>query len=199
MCGLSIGDRYLVLDPASLAGHASMHRKGGRMWHPTDHMLGLRRNGVNHVGMEGSFRHQGHSEPVRKTTRSVRGLDARRATPELTLQPGEAFPLVLSSYAPDRPALGYAVRAIQYARSGAFTGLVGGQTFVVGEVEGFTPRRPVRRKGSIWPWVIASGTLLLLAAVLGRRAKVGHWRGLKSNKKESAGAVLRAKRELPVR
>src|SRR5829696_1195084 len=45
-----------------------MHRKEGRMWYPTDHMLGLRRNGVNHVGMEGSFRHQGHSEPVRKTT-----------------------------------------------------------------------------------------------------------------------------------
>lgn len=99
-------------------------------------------------------------------------LDPSTATPELPLQPGEALPFVLS-YTPDRRGGGYAVRALQYARAGGSTRLVGGQTFVVGEVEGFTSRRSERRKGSIWPWVIASGTLLLLGTVLVQRAKSG--------------------------
>jgi hypothetical protein len=96
-------------------------------------------------------------------------LDARRATPELTLQSGESLPFVLS-YSPDPPAPGYAVRAIQFAQSGILKGLVGGQTFVVGEVEGFTPRRAARGKGSMWLWVIALATLLLIAAVVWQAA-----------------------------
>ena len=42
------------------------------MWYPTDHTLGLQRNGVNHVGMETPFRgQQGFTEPVAGNTYPV--------------------------------------------------------------------------------------------------------------------------------
>ena len=45
------------------------------MWYPTDHMLGLQRNGVNHVGMETPFRNrpQAYTAPVQSTTYPVTG------------------------------------------------------------------------------------------------------------------------------
>jgi hypothetical protein len=99
-------------------------------------------------------------------------LDSADAMPELTLQPGETLPLELS-YAPDRRDRGYAVRATQYEREGAFRRLVGGQTFVIGEVAGFTSRRRPVAKDATWPWLVASGALLLLIAMLGGRARPG--------------------------
>jgi aryl-phospho-beta-D-glucosidase BglC (GH1 family) len=41
------------------------------MWYPTDHVLGLPRNGVNHVGMETPFRTKNVTEPVQFTTYPV--------------------------------------------------------------------------------------------------------------------------------
>jgi hypothetical protein len=92
-------------------------------------------------------------------------LDPATAMPELTLQPGETLPLGLW-YALDRRDRGYAVRATQYEREGALRRLVGGQTFVVGEVAGFTSRPRPLGKDAAWRWVVASGALLLLIAVL---------------------------------
>jgi hypothetical protein len=41
------------------------------MWYPADHVLGSRRNGVNHVGMETPFWAQGKTEPERTKTYPV--------------------------------------------------------------------------------------------------------------------------------
>jgi len=104
-------------------------------------------------------------------------LDAAMGIPHLDLRPGEALRFGLS-YILERSARGYAVRAIQYAREGATRKVIGGQMFIAGEVAGFTNRRPPRHRtptpperGLMWPWVIAAGSLALLAALLGNRTK----------------------------
>jgi hypothetical protein len=97
-------------------------------------------------------------------------IDPAAAIPEISLQPGETLPLGLS-YAADPHDRGCAVRAIQFEREGAFRRLVGGQTFVIGEVEGFTSHRRTLARDTTWPWLVGSGALLLLIAVFGGRAK----------------------------
>jgi len=99
---------------------------------------------------------------------SLAVIDPADAMPELTLQPGETLPVELS-YAPDARDRGAAVRAIQYEQMGACRRLVGGQTFVVGEVDGFTSRRRGLSTHSPWPWLVAWGALFLAVATLGGR------------------------------
>ncbi|MEK6325050.1 MAG: cellulase family glycosylhydrolase [Acidobacteriota bacterium] len=101
---------------------------------------------------------------------TFRVLDIATGIPRLDLRPGEVLPFGLE-YVPDQEAKGYAVRAIQFSLEGASRKTIGGQTFVAGEVEGFTTRQERRRRGSWWPWVIVSGSLLLLIALLGKGRK----------------------------
>ncbi|HEV7800409.1 MAG TPA: cellulase family glycosylhydrolase [Burkholderiales bacterium] len=98
---------------------------------------------------------------------TFRVLDIATGIPHLDLRPEEALPFALA-YVPDREVKGYAVRVTQFSLDGASRKPIGGQTFVAGEVEGFTTRRARRRGGSYWPWAIAAGSLLLLLALLGR-------------------------------
>ena len=93
-------------------------------------------------------------------------LDPSAALPDLTLQPGEILPVELS-YAPDVRHRGGAVRAIQYEQMGTYRRLVGGQTFVIGEVDGFTSHRRGLSPQSPWPWLVAWGALFLLVATVG--------------------------------
>ncbi len=84
---------------------------------------------------------------------TFRVLDIATGIPHLHLRPGEVFPFGLE-YVPDQEAKGYAVRAIQFSMEGASRKTIGGQTFVTGEVEGFTTR-PVegRCSCSCWRWL----------------------------------------------
>jgi hypothetical protein len=86
------------------------------------------------------------------------------------VQPGEFLPFALE-YVPDEDAKGYAVRAIQYSVEGKDRKAIGGQTFIAGEVQGFTTRRERRRRASFWPWVAASISLLVLITLLGEGRK----------------------------
>lgn len=86
---------------------------------------------------------------------TFRILDIATGIPHLHLRPGEVFPFGLE-YVPDQEAKGYAVRAIQFYLEGASRKTIGGQTFVAGEVEGFTTRAERRCRGSCWPWVRVS-------------------------------------------
>ena len=103
---------------------------------------------------------------------TFRVLDIATGIPHLDLGPGEVLPFELE-YVPDQEAKGYAVRASQFSLEGASRKEIGGQTFVAGEVEGFTRRPERRRRGSWWPWVAVSVLLLLLIALLvkGRKKK----------------------------
>lgn len=83
---------------------------------------------------------------------TFRVLDIATGIPHLRLRPGEVLPFGLE-YVPDQEAKGYAVRAIQFSLEDASRKTIGGQTFVAGEVEGFTTRPERRRRGSCWPWV----------------------------------------------
>jgi hypothetical protein len=66
-----------------------------------------------------------------------RVLDVAVGIPRLDLRPGEVV-VFERAYVPGREGKGHAVRAIQSAYDGAFRKTIGGQTFVVGDVEGFT-------------------------------------------------------------
>jgi hypothetical protein len=68
---------------------------------------------------------------------TYRVLELARGIPELRVRPAEALALALT-YAPDEPGRGYALRATQTVFEGVSPGIVGGQTFVVGEVDGFS-------------------------------------------------------------
>lgn len=103
---------------------------------------------------------------------TFRLLDIATGIPHLDLRPGEVISFGLA-YVPNREAKGYAVRAIQFSLDGVFRKTIGGQTFVAGDVEGFTTPQERRHKGSCWPWVIVGGSLLLLLALLGRGRKTG--------------------------
>jgi sugar lactone lactonase YvrE len=97
-------------------------------------------------------------------------LDIATGISHLKLRPGEVLPFGLE-YVPDHEAKGYVVRATQYSLAGASRKTIGGQTFVAGDVEGFTTTPERRRRSSFWPWVIIPASLLLLIALLGRRRK----------------------------
>jgi hypothetical protein len=79
---------------------------------------------------------------------TFRVLDIATGIPRLDLRPGEVLSFGLE-YMPDREAKGYAVRAIQFALEGASQKAIGGQTFVAGEVEGFTTRQERYRRADI--------------------------------------------------
>jgi hypothetical protein len=104
---------------------------------------------------------------------TFRVLDTATGIPRLHLGPGEVLHFGLE-YVPDQEAKGYAVRAIQFSLEGASQKTIGGQTFVAGEVEGFTTRQKRHRRGSWWPWVTVSVSLLLLIVLLakGRKKKI---------------------------
>lgn len=57
------------------------------------------------------------------------------------VRPGEELPFGVEWTAEKDDSPGYVVRAVQYALEGAQPVLIGGQTFVVGEVEGWTTAR----------------------------------------------------------
>jgi endoglucanase len=101
---------------------------------------------------------------------TIRLADLARGISLPGVRPGEVLPFALESV-PDRARPGYAVRAVQYAVEGARRTAVGGQTFVVGEVEGFTARRAGRRGCMWWPWALVSGWLGRLAAVFGKAGR----------------------------
>jgi hypothetical protein len=94
-----------------------------------------------------------------------RVLDITRGMSRLELRPGEILSFGLE-YAPDREEKGYAVRAVQFSMEGGSRKPIGGQTFVAGEVEGFTTPQRSHRRRSFWPWVTVSLSLLLLTALL---------------------------------
>ncbi len=64
-------------------------------------------------------------------------LDAASGLPAFELGPGEAVTLGVQ-YVPKEDTAGYAVRAIQYALDEGSRRTIGGQTFVVGQVDGLT-------------------------------------------------------------
>jgi hypothetical protein len=68
---------------------------------------------------------------------TFRVLEMTTGIPHLELRPREVVPLGLT-YVPDRDAKGYAVRATQFSSQGTARKVIGGQTFVVGAVDGFT-------------------------------------------------------------
>lgn len=93
-------------------------------------------------------------------------LDPATGISRLELLPEEVASFELS-YVPEPAAKGYAVRAIQFVLDGASRTIIGGQTFVAGEVAGFTRRQRGRPGRSCWSWLITTGLLLLLLAILG--------------------------------
>lgn len=97
-------------------------------------------------------------------------LDLAAGIPRLDLRPEEELAFGLE-YVPGREAKGYVVRATQFSVEGAARKTIGGQTFVAGEVEGFTKERQGGRGCSWWPWLTASGAASLLTALLGRGRK----------------------------
>lgn len=101
---------------------------------------------------------------------TFRVLDIDTGIPHLRLKPGEILPFGLE-YVPDHEAKGYVVRATQFSLEGAVRETIGGQTFVAGEVAGYTtpPRYELRRKRPVWPWVTASLTLVILMALLRKK------------------------------
>jgi len=98
---------------------------------------------------------------------AFRVLDPARGFPPVALRPGERLSFALE-YTPAREDAGHAVRAIQRSADGAGEEVTGGQTFVVGQVAGFTARRTARGGCAFWPWLAASAAILALAALLGR-------------------------------
>ena len=84
---------------------------------------------------------------------TFRILDIATGIPHLHLQPGEVFPFGLE-FVPDQESKGYAVRAIQFSLEGTDRKTIGGQTFVAGEVEGFTMQPgECRCRCSCWRWL----------------------------------------------
>ena len=102
---------------------------------------------------------------------TFRVVDVVTGIPRLDLRPGEVLEVGLQ-FIPHKRAKGHAIRATQFALEGESRRTIGGQTFVAGEVEGFTSRR--RRaipSCPHWPWMILSGSLLLLALLRKKRAR----------------------------
>jgi hypothetical protein len=99
---------------------------------------------------------------------TFRVLDNARGIPLLDLKPEEVLPFGLE-YVPEREVKGYVVRATQISLNGDSSEIVGGQTFVAGEVEGLTTGGERRRKGPLGRWVIA--LVLLLIVLFSKRRK----------------------------
>ena len=69
----------------------------------------------------------------------MRYSNLSRGIPHLDLRPGEVLSVGLA-YVSELKAEGYVVRVTQVALEGDSRRTIGGQTFVVGEVEGYTAR-----------------------------------------------------------
>jgi endoglucanase len=94
-----------------------------------------------------------------------RVVDISRGIQLVDLRPGEELPFALE-YVPDRDEKGYAVRAVQFSLDGGGRTLIGGQTFIAGEVHGFTTRRRIRRRRPFWGWLAVSASLLMFTALI---------------------------------
>jgi hypothetical protein len=68
-------------------------------------------------------------------------LDLERGLENIHLEPSETLPFTVE-FTPEEEVRDFAIRVIQYLDRDGSQKVVGGQTFVVGEVEGF----PVREK-----------------------------------------------------
>jgi hypothetical protein len=101
---------------------------------------------------------------------TFRVLNPATGIPHIELRPGEVLIFGLE-YVPDRETKGYTVRATQFALEGATRETIGGQTFVAGEVEGFTEGQEPRRKGSCRRWVKLALLILLVIVVLAKGGK----------------------------
>lgn len=101
---------------------------------------------------------------------TFRVLDPATGIPHLDLLPGEVLRFALESV-PERDGKGHAVRATQFALEGGTRTTNGGQTFVAGEVEGFTKRPPRLGRGSCGAWVGAFLSLLVTVLLRGARKK----------------------------
>jgi hypothetical protein len=90
---------------------------------------------------------------------SFRVLQPERGLEDLILEPGEILPLMLS-YKPKDDRQDYVVRVRQFAQEGGSSTLIGGQTFVVGTVNGFpvaSGRSGVtykRRRVALWIFLL---------------------------------------------
>jgi hypothetical protein len=94
---------------------------------------------------------------------TFRVLDPETGIPGVDLDPSEVLRLRLSCASDEKAS--YAVRATQYSIEGATRKIVGGQTFVAGQVEGFTlPAKTQRRP--IWPWLVVCGATLAMAILM---------------------------------
>ncbi len=100
---------------------------------------------------------------------TFRVLDVVTGMPHLDLQPGATLSFGLA-YVPAQAATGYAVRATQFAFDGTFQRTIGGQTFVAGEVKGFTTRQ-ARRRGTCWRWMKRFAALVLVIVLLAKGRK----------------------------
>jgi hypothetical protein len=102
---------------------------------------------------------------------AFRVVDVVRGIPEIDLRPGEVLEFGLQ-YVPHKQAKGYAIRVTQFALEDESRRAIGGQTFVTGRVEGFTARR---RRPALscprWPWLVLSGSLLVLALLCAKRRR----------------------------
>lgn len=94
--------------------------------------------------------------------------DAGTGIPQLDLLPGDVLHFGVEYVAEDETR-GHAIRATQFAMEGTSRTTIGGQTFVAGEVAGFTAPPPRRRRP--WPWAGGCLSLLLLFGWLVRRKK----------------------------
>ena len=79
----------------------------------------------------------------------------------LILAPGETVAFTVD-YVPVTPLDAYAVRVIQFAEKAGQETLIGGQTFVCGQVSGFPIKPPSKGKSKCWCW----WWLLLLLVIL---------------------------------
>lgn len=97
-------------------------------------------------------------------------LDMETGISHLDLQPGEVLPFALQ-YIVDKKVKGCAIRAVQFSVQGTSRKVIGGQTFIIGEVEGITTQQKLRSPRSFWLWLTASVSFLTLFALFGRGKK----------------------------
>ncbi len=106
--------------PAQIAGRVEVHAEGTTLKHLLE--TPFRENVFRHLG-DGRFHLQ----------------DIARGIENIRLQPAQVLPFHVE-FTPQEDVRDFAVRVVQYADSDGGSKVVGGQTFVVGTVEGFPVR-----------------------------------------------------------
>jgi hypothetical protein len=115
------------------------------------------------AALEKLRRHRGERTPYDDLGDGrVRVVDLATGLPSLDLAPEEVLHFGLE-YTPEREAAGHAVRAIQFSLEGSSRAIVGGQTFVVGRVRGFTKPLERLQPWSWWALVAAVASLSFFA------------------------------------